>query len=294
MQINYKDNNKKIIFYSNVHLGDLHLSRSYIRWFIENFNTDFTYTHNYDPQVLSDIDHLTFDKNKWRSLPRNGDIIELEEAIFFNTWIGSGGLAMGVNFDAIHFLFSKYFNFLIQKGFSSKETVLPKLLPKIDFKHPSLFIKNIDEWFKNRNCNRKIFICNNTPESGQSFLNNLNQLILIISNNNPQDDIYLSNQVEPLIDNEKNIFYAEKIINKNYSFNLNELSYFSTYCDIIIGRGSGPFSFSEVEENLNKIWLSLTSEHLALDSFNGLNKFKNKGKYIHTLDIKTGLREAGV
>jgi hypothetical protein len=80
-----------------------------------------------------------------------------------------------------------------------------------------------------------------------------------------------------------NIFYIEYILQKPF-FNLNEISYFSTFCDILIGRGSGPFSFCEVKENLDKIWVSITFPHLEKDAFNGLNKFENKGKYYHTMD----------
>jgi hypothetical protein len=39
---------------------------------------------------------------------------------------------------------------------------------------------------------------------------------------------------------------------------LNEISYLSTFCDIIVGRSSGPFTFSNVKENIfdgNKAFL---------------------------------------
>ena len=38
----------------------------------------------------------------------------------------------------------------------------------------------------------------------------------------------------------------------NLSSNLNEISYLSTKCDLIIGRSSGPYTFCIVEENYNK------------------------------------------
>ena len=301
---------KKIIyFYSNVHLGDIHLGRSYVKWFVDNFDAKFCYSHNYDPEVLSDIDNLLFDNSLWQTLPRGGDIIEKDNCIYLNTWIGSGGLAIGVNFDAIHFIFSKYFNFLIKKGFYCKKSYLPRILPKIDFQHPSLLLKNIDQWFKDKISKRRIFFCNNTPESSQSFHNNLNEVILLISQKYPEFEIYISNQVQPLLTS-NNVFYAEKILDKKHTFNLNELSYFSTYCDIIIGRGSGPFTFCEVVENLNKTWVSLTWGDLGPDAFNGLYKFPNQGKYIRTLkphvhsdafsfkswqeNIEIALKEAGL
>jgi hypothetical protein len=274
---------KKISFYSNVHLGDIHLGRSYIKWFVDNFEADFFYSHNYDHTVLSDIDNLIFDNQNYKFLPRDSDIIEKENFIFLNTWIGAGGLAVGCNFKAIFILFTKYFNFLKSKGILCKQDSLPDLLPKIHFNHQSIKTKKIDEWFKNRDKNKRILICNNVPQSGQSFTESLNSFIINLSNLYPQYEFYVTNQENPLV-SRSNVFYIDTIINEQQKFNLNQISYFSTYCDIIVGRGSGPFSFCEIEENLNKTWVSLTFEHLFSDAFNGFHKFPNQGIYIHSLN----------
>ena len=34
---------------------------------------------------------------------------------------------------------------------------------------------------------------------------------------------------------------------------MNEISYLSTFCDLIIGRNSGPFCFASNKENINSI-----------------------------------------
>jgi hypothetical protein len=47
-----------------------------------------------------------------------------------------------------------------------------------------------------------------------------------------------------------NIKFTEDII-KVEGCDLNEIGYLSTFCDIIIGRNSGPFCFSTNTENIN-------------------------------------------
>lgn len=274
---------KPIYFYSNTHLGDIHLGRSYVEWFVNNFNAKFYYTHNYSPNVLLDIENLEYVPDLWQMVPQSSGIIENDECIYLNTWIGADGTAMGVNFEAIYFIFTKYFNYLIKKGYACKQNSLPKLLPYINFNSSKVEKAKINEWFKEKQITKKIFIANNYVESGQSSNFNMNLLIETLAKQFSNIEFYLTNKESPLIKNYNNLFYIEDIIQKP-KFNLNEVSYFSTFCDVIIGRGSGPFSFCEVKENLNKIWISITFPHLEKDVFNGLNKFENQGQYYHTMD----------
>jgi hypothetical protein len=277
---------KTICFYSNTHLGDIHLGRSYVQWFVDNFDAKFYYTHNYSSDVLSDIDKLEYLPEIWGQLPTSGGIIEDDANIYLNTWIGADGTAMGVNFEAIHFIFTKYFHFLVGRGYKCNKNNLELLMPKINFNSDKVSKNEINTWFNSHKLNKKILISNNYVQSGQSINFHMNTLIEKLAEQFPDIEFYLTNQELPIIKNYQNIFYIDTIINKP-PFNLNEISYFSTFCDCIIGRGSGPFSFCEIEENINKLWISITFPHLGPDSFNGLNKFSNNGKYIHTMDINS-------
>jgi hypothetical protein len=280
---------KPIYFYSNTHLGDIHLGRSYVQWFVDNFDAKFYYTHNYSPDVLIDNENLEYVPNIWQELPQSSGVIENENCIYFNTWIGADGTALGVNFNAIHFIFTKYFNHLISKGYSCKSNFLPELLPFINFNSNKIEKENINNWMSNHQVNKKIFIANNYVQSGQSPNFNMNTFVESLATQFTNIEFYLTNKEEPIIENYKNIFYIEDILQKP-SFNLNEISYFSTFCDIIIGRGSGPFSFCEIKENLHKIWISITFPHLEKDVFNGLNQFENHGKYYHIMDINSVMK----
>lgn len=279
-----------VLFYSNVHLGDLHLSRSYIQWFIDHAeNINFFYAHNQHPNALCDIDIPLIQDNFCYKLPQNRDIIKMSikgnEFIAFNTWIGAGGLAVGCNFEACHINFTKYFKYLINNGVSFKSNYLPKLMPKINFSSSCIKREVIDKWFNDKKTKASVLIANNKVMSGQSINTNMNDYVKKIALTFPAIDFYLTNQEHPLI-SLPNVFYIEHITYSESEFSLNDIAYFSTFCDIIVGRGSGPFSFCEIEDNLNKTWISFTFEHLKSDSFNGLNMFDNHGKYIHTMNTE--------
>jgi hypothetical protein len=278
-----------VLFYSNVHLGDLHLSRQYVQWFIDNIpDIKFYYIHNQHPDALCDIDmSLIKDDNFCYQLPQHSDILKItiedKEAIAFNTWIGAGGLAVGCNFEAVHINFTKYFNYLIDKGIYVKTPILPKLPPKINFSSDSINKNATNTWFIENNKKTSVLIANNRVMSNQCYNENMNGYIYSLGLKFPHINFYITNQEQPLI-SLPNIFYIERIINNVSKFYMNDISYFSTFCDIIVGRGSGPFSFCEIVENLNKIWISFTFEHLKGDVFNGLQNFENNGRYIHTMN----------
>jgi hypothetical protein len=46
-----------------------------------------------------------------------------------------------------------------------------------------------------------------------------------------------------------NVVFTNDIIKSN-ECDLNEISYLSTFCDIIVGRNSGPFCFASTKNNL--------------------------------------------
>lgn len=271
-----------IVFYSNVNLGDIHLGRSYVRWFRDNYDLPISYTHNQPKEVLADIEGIGWIPNECYALDRNGLSIPKNNKLYCNTWIGAGFTALGVNFTAIHHVFSQHVEALRAQGIEPKGP-LPKMPPKIDFTSDHLHIAEVDAWKYHLTDRKRVLIANNFVQSNQAHNFNMNDLIVQLSNERPEIDFYLTNQVEPLL-SLPNVFYAERIINSPRPFNLNEIAYFSTFCDTIIGRGSGPFSFCEIEENLDKTWISLTHSHLAPDVFNGLHTFPNKGRYIHNPD----------
>ncbi len=291
---------KEIIFYSNVHLGDLHLARPFIKWFADNFvEVKVKFDHNYSPKVFKDIKNVEFSDFGWHDkLPREGDIFcNDEEGIYiFNTWAYSGGLNIGCNYIALQNLFKKYFNFLISKDERFQHISFPSqieaFVPKIDFTSDQINKNYIDHFFKDAKWHKKIYVSNNYVASKQADNFNMNQLILEISNKFPDTLLILSNKIDPLLLDSLNIIYAQDLVDSKVTdnFDMLEQSYISTFCDIILGRNSGPFTFAEVDENRNKTWITMLYSHINYDAFNLFNIFSHSSEYYHEYNINNVMK----
>jgi hypothetical protein len=84
--------------------------------------------------------------------------------------------------------------------------------------------------------------------SGQALNFNMNPLIISLAKKYSGCNFYVTH---PFQTDLKNIIDCNSLINDNLKSNLNEISYISTFCDIIVGRGSGPFCFTHIKQNLN-------------------------------------------
>jgi len=106
-----------------------------------------------------------------------------------------------------------------------------------------------------------ILICNNDTKSGQSVNFKFDDIVLNLANNFKKFNylFIVSNDIG--IENE-NVIPASSII-KDKENELLKIGYLSTFCDVIIGRASGPFCFTHVKQNLmseNKKYISFTNK----------------------------------
>jgi len=108
--------------------------------------------------------------------------------------------------------------------------------------------------------------------SNQSFVGDMSDLLNPLANKY-NDITWLC--TKKFNTTESNILFTDDIIKDNdlYDFNapwhdrqqnncdLNEISYLSRFCNVIIGKNSGPFVFCETKENFNnpdKTFISFT------------------------------------
>lgn len=286
---------KKVFFYNKGHIGDLHLTRQYVKAFPKWFpKYQFGYIHAGHPVILSDTEVPMLNlPDLLKQLPHDssGIVDEEENIIYLNTWVYACGNISFCTFQSGQEVMKKYFGFLKENAKDKSEIphfAFPVIEPQIDYKKAYVDTENIDSFFeelKKENDGFDVFFCNNYTQNNQSYNDNLNFFALRLAKEfNAR--IWLTNRIPPLLSPspKKQVFYIENILGIENRPSLNELSYFSTKCDIIIGRGSGPFTYAEVKENLNKTWFSMTFPHVACDMFNGLHNYKNNGNYFHTQD----------
>jgi len=254
---------KKIYLFNHFHNGDIFFSRILINLLKDYY--DITYYHNLNPPLLIDLDFV----EEIRGIPGNLDCNQnyVDQGVV-NTWIGQNHMSY------IH---------KIDNGFSFKnymvltEEILSKLdvpfksvndmLPYVDFEKLNntnkikLLIQELTKKYK-----KLILISNGNVESCQSINFDFTPIISHLSSNNP-DVLFILTEKNNII--KDNVIFTCDIT--NVKPDLLEISFISTFCDLIVGRSSGPYTYSLNKENLlneNKTFISFNHNEIESSLFN--------------------------
>jgi hypothetical protein len=239
---------KPIIFFNHYHNGDLFASKAFIKEIVDNVDVKVYYGHENNPIVLSDINLETV------SLPQvnyKTKFINADDAFYINTWIGSyfdyGGAekeccTLKFSYD----MFDKIYEAINQVYSTNlKLSSMEDYFPSIDFSKFQL--KNIDTYIKS-DSNKKILFCNGPSMSGQClYTGDMKPVIENLASNYPNITFIATQTFDTDI---KNIKFTNDIIKLNQC-DLNEIGYLSTFCNIIVGRNSGPHCFAANKLNVN-------------------------------------------
>jgi hypothetical protein len=238
---------KEICFFNHHHNGDLISSKSFIVEIMSNINTKYYYRHYMNEKVLSDLNleyvgyptHFMSDK-----------IIEDENIVYVNTWIGSyfehDEFRDDLSLLGIYNMFGKVYNSLNQIFNTSLKLSDPiNYFPKVDYSKFDLF--NIHSYLQ-QDPKIKILFCNGKTLSGQcTYTGDMKEIIEKEAQKHPDKTFITTKNIDSNIDNIK---FTGDIIDSINKCDLNEISYLSTFCNLIIGRNSGPHCFTIVDDNL--------------------------------------------
>lgn len=247
----------KINLYNDFHNGDIFYSRIIIEHLLKN-GFEVSYNHGMSPYILSDYGDI-YDGPLDPTIHSSRGPNNFEKNII-NTWIGKED-AKYVKVDACSFkgyipLVEDIFNY-----YGITYTNEEELLPTIRF-------NNIDQNIRNKisdkiqeikkSYSKIILICNNECLSGQSQNFDFDPVIDYMSKKYEDScAFFITNQTQ--VDN-KNIIKIPNIT-EGYDSDLLLISYISLWCDIIVGRASGPYCYTHIKENLlnkNKTYISFT------------------------------------
>ncbi len=293
---------RNIIFFNHFNNGDIHVSRNFVKFLISKIksihsDTKFFYTHKNDPNLLNDIEDLSYDGSYLKNVKSHySDIEEHQGNLYLNTWYGSQQMAhlnkYGITFDCLYGVFSN----LAEKFKVSLDEEDPYIFfPSIDYtgfyiSQAQKFVEGLEKY-----SNKMILVANGLAKSGQAADFNLSQVALDLSKKYKGLVFVLTNKnCEPIVSND-NIFYSQDIIKKHQGSDLNENSYLSTYAEMIVGRSSGVFSFSFVTKNLfNRSIDFISFSNLSEKTIKYWlsNKFQSKIQYsaqIEDLNIKNSV-----
>ena len=256
----------QIVFFNHYHNGDLFVSKEFVR--------------NIKKQIgnIFDIKYLLFNHHKTLldlnisyagypiGLNDRCKFILFGEILYVNTWIGAYQFPYadpphfykgGINYLDLHEMW-KYIFKEIEKYTSIKLIidVNPEFyIPQIDYSQFNVSI--IDNFVSDKK--DIVLVCNGQPMSNQSELTNLNEIIKRLSIDFKEKTFVCTKK----FDFADNIYFTENIINLKSDLtktpywnqctpycDLNEISYLSTFCDVIIGRNSGPYIYCTTKNNM--------------------------------------------
>lgn len=252
----------KVVFYNHGHNGDLHYSREFIKRISKFVSAPCYISHNKPKSLLSDLNLNFIPIVDWNAAAYNSEgwwgstfaattnFHSIENDLYINTWIGlnnfkwMGGRESGVGLKNYYAMFSDTVSFF---GHTLEEEV--EYIPSIDY---SFF--NVEQIATRQE--RNIFISNGDVHSGQAKNYDMNPVIIDLARKHPNCDFYVTKGVDSDL---QNIFDANLFVGKAHDggggmlgggTNLNEISYLSTKCDLIVGRASGPYCFTHTKQNL--------------------------------------------
>ena len=276
---------KKIVFYNHYNRGDLFCNKEFIKQIVsECSDIDFEYMHM-QPKDLTDSMGISFGGEPLSNLVRNKTLLKNDNTLYINTWIASNWDLFcehgGANMSTLYDLWGKIFkgiNKVFDKNLqldTIKENYLPRAINDIN----SIPKSKIDDLAKNNNC-KLVLVCNGQPKSNQSFLYSLTDLIKPFIDKSQYTFIFT--EYEDI--DSKNIIFTNDIFGE-YETDLFEISYLSKFCDIIIGRNSGPFTYSETYENYmdsSKTFLSFNTKNPDYETIQETMSYqlKLKCKYV--------------
>lgn len=244
-----------IVFFNHFHNGDIHVSREIVKKIVNKVSqiapgTKFSYGHSNPRNLLEDIPGLTFDSQAIPFLKdAHVNLLQDNGKLYINTWyaqqhykyMNQYGLTMDCLYAALDDTCKQVWNFSL----ADISTDLSSFFPTIDYSKYE--INSAKNWLANHP-EKKIFVANGTALSGQAHNFNMMPIISSLAQQHPNKTFILSNNDGPL--NYSNMVYSSSIINKSTPSDLNENSFLSSHCDIIIGRSSGASTFAMTQENL--------------------------------------------
>jgi hypothetical protein len=237
------------------HNGDIFYSRILINILKKKFK-NINYYHSNPTPILCDIENL----EEFPFVPNNYpyDDNRFEQDVV-NSWIGQRGrVYLGVVTEG-NCTFENYFEMckLSIEYYGIDTPEYEDLLPQINYNRvPNIESVKVKLSSLILNYTKTILICNGDVHSGQCDNFDFTNIVNNLSKYYPNILFLVTQKINT--DNNNVIFCGDIT---NTIPDLLQISYISTKCDIIVGRASGPYCFTQVKENLmnpDKIFIAFS------------------------------------
>jgi hypothetical protein len=245
---------EKIIFFSHAHRGDICISRPFVNQIIKELNIDFGYAHFWGDYLLRDmnIEYIDIDKVSILSDKRHVSNFVSDGILYINTWIGNyfsfskpgyGECTLKTTYDVVYVEMFEFIKNIFKVNIELKN--IYEYFPTIDYSHFNTH--KVDEFVGNNSAKKNVLLCNGPALSGQCEYNGDMEEIIEFLSKKYKDITFIT--THKINCNNQNVKYTGDII-QSEGPDLNEISYLSKFCDIIVGRSSGPFIFTNIKDNI--------------------------------------------
>ena len=281
-------------FYGN---GDIAESKTFVLDLMKIFPAkEYEYLTGKSPRLLLDVPNLKVHNN----FPDFIDatipyFLDDENNLYWNTWVGRNsyyvlnGSACVV--EKIHEMHSDMLS-----SFSNGKLKLSSADPLdylFSFDYSKYEINGITEYLKGKEEQKKIYVSNGSVSSNQADNFDMSPLIINLAKMFPDILFFVTEGFENF---EENIIDANALTPDYLDSNLVELSYLSTFCDLLVGRNSGAAvfawtKFNCLEREISNLTLSyhVDCAHFVYNSKINMKKFWSNS--VDTLELTDIINE---
>lgn len=280
------NNINKVCFFNHWHNGDIFACKGHIRNLIEQLKAmssfEFIVAHPKSHKLLLDLDaryeritdHYSDPSKPYFIIPSQNNIKSVfivDDTLYINTWIGAYRevFALGeehanwINLNRMwNIIYHNVANLLgitIASRFNPIAFIPSTIWEKYETDHAKKFVEGRG---------KIVLVCNGVVTSSQSAyqnVENMDNVINSLAKLNPDVDFVCTSQCNA---HHENIYFTDNIFSGVTDGDLNEIAYLSTFCDLIIGKNSGPYMYCHVRDNIfreNCTFVSLSDR--ASDSY---------------------------
>jgi hypothetical protein len=243
----------KITFFNQYHNGDCFVGKGWVRNIMNQLpDVDFYYAHANNPDIIKDLDCEYLPIEAIGPVPNMTRLAKDEHGnLYINTWCGAfQGELFGYdehsNYIRQHIMYGMYCNMIEQaSGLKVQQSNNPHdYLPFIDFSYYNT--APADQFVASLGGKDLIVVCNGGAMSGQSNMGNMKNIIDVLTQRFPEKMFVVTEAIDI---RRNNLYTTGEIFNQ--ASDLNEIAYLTKFAKMVIGKNSGPYSFSLFDDNMN-------------------------------------------
>ena len=263
-----------ICFFNFWHNGDVYSGKGYMQDIIAQMpSMKFQHAQLNSLKTMSDLDCAQVHTDNIDSrVVHNMRYVDLDGVLYINTWVGAYGNAVipqgqhHANWTSLYTMWMHIY-----------DTIEQLLSVKLErSKNLAVYIPTTD-WSKFDTApairfagprRDIVLLCNGLVRSTQSNLGVLDDVVEFLAGDFPDIDFVCTTKFDTTNIKHQNIHFTDDIFAGVADGDINEIAFLSTKAFVIVGKNSGPFMFTHIQENIldpNKIFISLS--HRSSDSY---------------------------